>query len=113
MTEEKPQLGTPEYDVIPDAIAAQMIRPARSEVTWIPVIEELLDGRKLFVADTVLSEGSLKYLRLALSTRQAGKGGIRFKLHAQRGWLGERQGRLLWAVPQTNEVIVPEMEVVG
>lgn len=111
--EPKVSREAPEYEVVPEAIAGQLIRPARAAVSWAPVIEQLLDGKKLFVTDGNLSEGSLKYLRLVLSSRQAAKGEVRYQLHAQRVWLGASQGRMLWATPKLESVPTVPAEVVA
>ena len=86
-------------------------RVPRKSKGWARVLEAMMEGRTLFIEDQYISDNSVKYLRLALSSRNAAKGEDRYRMHAEHGMHEGKRGRFIWAEPLKDPEYVPAVVI--
>lgn len=92
--------STPAFEVVPTREANRVKVVRRDRRDWVPVVDALVAGRTLWFRDEDLTEADLKYLELALGTRQSAKGRPALRLRRRRDRRPSGLGRIVWSEPK-------------
>lgn len=87
----------PAFEVIPPVEAKRRKKPRRARRNWKPVIDALVAGRMLFLPETEVNDGNIKYLQLSLYRRGKGE-----RLRSERTIRDTVSGRTMYVTREKN-----------